>query len=653
MGADDAKKPGNADDSLHLRDYFAPFREKRIEAGSLFCDRGRRRTSLAGKWRHTVDQYDTCLRALWYRFSTSASVFEAYGHLAERYGVPKLLRGALGSMDWLEFARRSMPFDFDFEHWDEIELPCCWNLARPEYFWYEGPMVFTRIIKSEARKGERTFLRIGGANYRSVLFLNGRHLGTHFGGSGDFAVDITDCLEKGDNRLIISVDSTRRPEQIPMDNTDWFNYGGIYRDIELVYVPELRVKDFFLRLVPGSLFSRIACDVEVAGPDGAPRPCGEALLAIRELGVELRVPVKDGRGSLAFEAKPELWSPESPRLYEVEVSFPAEGSGLDSTRRARGDRATGGAEPDRVADRVGFREIAARDGRVLLNGEDILLKGVSMHEDCAERGKAVSGAELRANFALAREMGCNFVRLAHYPHSREAALLADELGLMLWEEIPVYWAIDFENPAALRDARNQLAELVLRDRNRASVVIWSVGNENADLDERLAFMSELVDEARSLDGSRLVTAACLYNPEGLIVDDRLAERLDVVGLNEYFGWYVPGYGKLAKIIANSRLGKPVIISEFGADGRLGHHGSRNEFFTIEKQTEVYEEQVKAIGSIPEIRGSSPWILFDFRSPRRTGPLQSMYNRKGLVDETRKLKKPALEIMKGFYRRWKP
>ncbi len=621
MKGSEVPVPGNAEESMHLQDYFAPFREPRIEAGSLIFDGGRRRTSLEGPWRHTPDPYDSCLRSGWYRFSTSDSVFEHYGHMAERYGVPKFARGGLRLLNWLDFARKNVPFDFDFEGWEEIELPCSWNLARPEYFWYEGSMVFTRIIEPDPRPGERTFLRIAGANYRTLVFLGGKHLGTHFGGSGDFCVELTDVLSRGKNRLILSVDSTRRPDQVPADHTDWFNYGGVYRDIELVYAPRVYIRDLFVRLVPDGTRSRIAADVELSDPVD-----GEARFLLPDLGLDRTLEVREGRARAVLEAAPELWSPDSPTLYDMEVSF----------------------GKDRVTDRVGFREILSRGGRIYLNGADILLKGVCMHEESLRNGKAVTEEEIRENFALAKELGCNFARLAHYPHRREAARIADELGLLLWEEIPVYWAVDFSNPGTLRDARNQLAELVRRDRNRASVIVWGVGNENADWDDRLAFMSCLVEDARALDGSRLVAAACLRNPDTDTIDDRLAEHLDLVGINEYFGWYEPGYHKLARIVENSRLDKPVVISEFGADARVGFHGSPKEFFTLERQAEVYREQTKAIAALPGIRGASPWILYDFRSPKRTHPIQGMYNRKGLLDETKRIRKPAFEILKRFY-----
>ena len=148
-----------------------------------------------------------------------------------------------------------------------------------------------------------------------------------------------------------------------------------------------------------------------------------------------------------------------------------------------------------------------------------------MHEDDAKLGKVITEDDLRRRYAHAKEMGCNFVRLAHYPHHERAVELADEVGLLVWAEIPVYWAIDFANPATERDAQNQLVELIRRDRNRASVAIWSVGNENADTDARLAFMKGLAETARAEDPTRLVAAACLVNHAKLKIEDRLAAYL--------------------------------------------------------------------------------------------------------------------------------
>jgi beta-glucuronidase len=220
---------------------------------------------------------------------------------------------------------------------------------------------------------------------------------------------------------------------------------------------------------------------------------------------------------------------------------------------------------------------------------------------------------------------------------------------LLWEEIPVYWSIAFDNPETYRDAENQLRELILRDRNRAAVILWSVGNENADTESRLSFMSRLVQTAKALDESRLVSAACLINHEKLLIQDRLAEYLDVIGINEYYGWYDPDFNKLPKILNNSRPDKPVIICEFGGGARLGQRGSVDDLFTEDKQKSLYEQQVQAIKQCPYIAGISPWILYDFRCPRRLNRYQQGYNRKGLIDADRTSRKLAFNVMRQFYR----
>jgi len=219
----------------------------------------------------------------------------------------------------------------------------------------------------------------------------------------------------------------------------------------------------------------------------------------------------------------------------------------------------------------------------------------------------------------------------------------------LWEEIPVYWAIDFENQSTYEDAENQLCELITRDYNRASVIIWSVGNENADTDARLEFMKNLAGKVKSIDPSRLVTAACLVNHEKVRIEDRLTKYLDVIGLNEYYGWYKPNFEELEVLGRNSNPDKPVVISEFGAGAKAGHHGSVSEKFTEEYMEHVYEKQIRTIKKLDYVKGLTPWILYDFTCPRRQNRYQNGYNRKGLIAEDKETKKKAFFTLQSFYR----
>ena len=252
------------------------------------------------------------------------------------------------------------------------------------------------------------------------------------------------------------------------------------------------------------------------------------------------------------------------------------------------------------------------------------------------------------NIRIAKELGCNFMRLAHYPHNEEMAKLADELGLLLWEEIPVYWAIRFEREKTYEDAQNQLRELINRDWNRASVIIWSVGNENADTDERLKFMSALAECAHREDETRMVSAACLVNAAKNKIEDRLMEYLDIIGINEYCGWYTPDFAMLPALMENSQPDKPVIVTEFGADALPHHHGTISDKGTEECQADVYEKQIATLRNIDYIKGMTPWILYDFRCPRRTSLIQKYYNRKGLLSEDKKYRKPAFYVLQKFY-----
>ena len=590
---------GNYQANIHNQDYESAYLQTRLDSSSLVNITGRETESLNGKWNFAADLYDTCRRAFWYKDER----FDSDGG--------------------------EIPLDYDWEGWERMTVPACWNMEVPELRYFEGSGVYTRTFRYIPReKGERLMLFFEGVSYRATVFLNGKIIGTHDGASTPFNADVTDLVQ-ADNRIVVVADARRSPLRIPMENTDWFNYGGIYRDVYLVRLPPVHIKDWFVRLVPDGSFSRIQADITVARHDGTP-VSGEAMLKIPELDVCQKISVKDGKGEIAFSAKPELWSPENPRLYDVAISF-------DS----------GGAN-DTVCDRIGFREIKTKGHEIFLNGKKIFLRGICVHEDHVLLGKTTNTDIIRQTIRDLKEMNGIYLRLAHYPHDRRFARIADEEGVLLWEEIPVYWAVAFDNPATFEDARNQLRELILRDRNRASVIIWSVGNENADTEARLAFMSKLAGEAKSLDNSRLVSAACLINHEKLLIQDRLADSLDVIGINEYYGWYEPDFEKLPKILGNSNPGKPVVICEFGGDARLGQRGSVDELWTEDKQRRLYEMQVETFKKCPYIAGTTPWILYDFRCPRRLNRYQQGFNRKGLIDADRKTRKPAFYVMQQFY-----
>ncbi len=577
---------------INIEDFMEPYEPVQLRNNSMIFTGGRKKDSLNGLWRFTIDPYNTCIRQKWF--------------LEKKYDANGF----------------TIPVDYAFDDWDTITIPCSWNTVQKEFFLYESSMVFTRTFSYvPEREQEKVFLRIGAANYTCLVFLNKEYVGMHRGGSTPFFAEVSDKLLK-DNRIIIVVDASRKPEQVPTENTDWFNYGGLYRDVDLIRVPSVFIRDLQVELKKDGTFENISIRVDLSE-----RIDGTVHFSIPELGLDEDLPATDGIACTTIHAKPDLWSPDDPRLYDITCSF--------------GD--------DMVCDRVGFREISVKGTHIYLNGKEIYLRGISCHEDSVENGKALTQEERIENIKIAKELGCNFMRLAHYPHHENMAQLADEMGLLLWEEIPVYWAIRFERKETYEDAENQLLELIRRDRNRASVIIWSVGNENADTNERYAFMSALADKAREVDPARLVAAACLVSVETNTISDRLADKLDIIGLNEYCGWYTPDFSMLPALMENSNPDRPVVVTEFGADAFPGHRGTITDKGTEDCQRYVYEEQIRTLRDISYIRGMTPWILYDFRCPRRTTAIQKYYNRKGLLSPDKTYRKPAFYTLQEFYR----
>lgn len=588
-------EPERSDPYHHLHDeaYADPYAAGRVSWRDLVTVAGRPLESLDGTWRFVLDLHDEGLRQRWFE------------------------------LDDAPISTWTVPRDTDFGDWRTVPVPTTWNTLRPEWLHFEGSAWYARDFDfAPGAAGERVLLRVGAANYEARVFLNGVFVGAHRGGSTPFCVELTGHLVAGRNRLVVQVENRRRRDRVPMNHTDWFNYGGLYREVSLVRLPPVFVADFGATLVVGSGGTRIAVDITLSDAvDGVAEVEIDGLLA------PLAIAIASGSGHTEVDVRPVPWSPSRPHLYEVAVRF----------------------GEDIVRDRIGFREIKRDGRRLLLNGDDLQLRGICVHEDDADAGKTTSEADLRRRFADARALGANFVRLAHYPHHERAAAIADEEGFLLWEEIPVYWAIAFDRPDTFADADNQLRELIRRDRNRASVILWGVGNENADTDPRLSFMARLADSAREMDPTRLVSAACLIDRETFRIADRLAAHLDVVGLNEYFGWYEPSFDGLERLLANSTPDRPVIVTETGADALAGRRGRIDELFTEDHQAEVLRRQIEITAGADYVRGFCPWVLYDFRSERRQTEPQRGWNRKGLIAADKTTRKTAFDVVATAYR----
>jgi beta-glucuronidase len=572
----------------------------------------RQTTSLNGQWHVIVDPYDTG----YFDYRR-----QPYDESDKPGGGFFLDRQAKDKTDLVEY---------NFDTSPTLNVPGDWNSQDEKLFYYEGSVWYrTKFDVKKSVPNHRLFVYFGAANYEADVYLNDKKLGKHIGGFTPFAYEITALAKATNNSLVVRVNNNRHADAVPTVNTDWWNYGGLTRDVLLVETPATFISNFRVRLKSDTT-NTIEANVQLDGTDN------EQTVKISLPTLKLAAEMKAGTNGFAqFEFSATnlpLWSPANPVLNDVEISS--------------GD--------DQLKDRVGFRTITASGTDVLLNGHKVFLRGICIHEENPLRGgRAWSEADAKQLLGWAKELNCNFVRLAHYPHNEHMARLADEMGIMVWEEIPVYWTIQWENPETLANAKGQLNSLIARDQNRASVIVWSVANETPVGTARTKFLKSLVDEARSLDGTRLISAAMevhadANDPLHKIVDDPFGEFTDLLSFNQYTGWYDGLPEKIDRIHWSIKYQKPVFISEFGADAKQGFHADALTRFSEEYQEDVYKRTLPMLEKIPGFTGCTPWILCDFRSPRRQLPgIQDGWNLKGVIGHNGE-KKMAFTVLKSFY-----
>ena len=515
--------------------------------------------------------------------------------------------------------------EYDFDKSPTMRIPGDWNTQDERLFFYEGTVWFKKSFQAVPMQECRTLLYFGAVNYHCHVWVNGKKAGEHIGGFTPFNFDISDLLIEGENTVIVKVDNKRHAEDVPTQIFDWWNYGGITRDVMLVKVLPVYLEDYNLQLT--SLEGRqLAFSVKLNKAEAD----HTVTLNIPELKLKKTIKTNaDGTASISMKAKPQLWSPENPKRYQVEIT-------LDNSI---------------ISDSIGFRMIETRGKQILLNGQPIFLKGISIHEEKPNGGgRANSTEDANTLLSWAKELGCNFVRLAHYPHNEYMVCEAERMGIMVWSEIPCYWTIDWKNAKTFENAKQQLSDMIRRDHNRANVIIWSIANETPHSAERDAFLSRLAKHARSLDNTRLISMAMEVTGAANYVNrlnDNMNEYVDVVSFNQYIGWY-RDVNDAPKMTWEIPYDKPVIISEFGGGAKYGYHGAKNQRWTEEFQENLYRENTAMLDKIDGLAGTTPWILKDFRSPRRVLPdIQDYYNRKGLFSDKGE-KKLAFYVLKQWY-----
>ncbi len=542
----------------------------------------------------------------------------------------------IGKGEWAAVYRERQPqskTDFvesGFDGGPRLQVPGDFNSQMVELTYYEGTIWYRRKF-DYVPSDKRLYVHFGAVNYRSSIYLNGELLGEHEGGFTPFQIELTDKVKPGTNSLLVRANNERVEDGIPGLAFDWFNYGGITRDVDLISVPATYIRDYKVQLAPGSL-NEISGWVQLDGNSLRQ----QVRIRIPEAGIDTSVRTdRNGRAEFRFPAELTLWSPENPKLYQVSLA----------------------SADDAISEDIGFRSIEVKGKEILLNGQPIFLRGVNIHEEIPERqGRAYSEADARKLLGWAKELNTNFVRLSHYPHTEHMVRLADRLGLMVWSEVPVYQHIDFTSPVIQEKMDLMIREMISRDKNRSSVIIWSAANETYPSPERDQALGELAALVRSLDDTRLVAQAAnifAYHDDRTEVTDAQFKHFDIVAVNQYFGWYRPWPRERGVMRWVSEFDKPLIFSEFGGESLLGNNvgpADAAHSWSEEYHAQIHRDQVKMFESMPELRGVVPWLLLDFRSPARMHPLhQQGWNRKGLLSD-RGLKKQAWYIMRDYYDR---
>lgn len=514
-----------------------------------------------------------------------------------------------------------------------LRVPSDWNHQLPELNYFEGSIWYKKVFRHVVKAGKRNFLYFGGVNYRADVYLNGELLGRHEGGFTPFQFEVTGKIKTGNNSLILKVNNTRVADGIPATGFDWWNYGGITRDVQLVETSSLYIADYFLQLKKGSS-DQVEGWVKL---DGCQEP-EKIRVRIPEAGVSIAVSTDAaGYAGVAFRAGLTLWSPEHPKRYRVSISSTA----------------------DTIAESIGFRNIEVQGTQVFLNGRPIFLRGVNFHEEIGRQGRrAVSEADAKELLMKVKALGCNFARLTHYPQNEHTVRMAEQLGILLWEEIPVWQDIKFTDTVLMNKASSMLAEMVTRDRNRCAVIIWSLSNETKpDAPGRNAVLRNMAARCRQLDPTRLISSAFDHfdwKGDTVSITDPLGADLDLLGANLYMGWYVPWPGRPGGLIWKDHYHKPLVFSEFGAEAHYGTHRPADSAngWTEEFQEQVYKDNLRMFAGISFLAGTCPWNLSDFRSPfRMNARYQRGWNRKGLLSDKGDRKK-TWYVMQDFYRQKK-
>jgi len=580
----------------------------------------------------------------------------------------KFLKGDLGGI-W-EAVRTYQAGDPEsLPLWENVTLPHCFNATDavdPEVNYYQGPGWYTnRITVENPYREGRTLLHFEGAGQKTEIYLYTTKVASHVGGYNEWSVDITDAVREfrqnkkvsdsflGKIPLSIRCDNSRDLEMIPSNLSDFNVYGGIYRYLNLVYVPAFSIDylhlyasvdakgsegklDLGLKLRNLSSLNKAGLKIEILDPTGK-------LVTTRNQETDFYL----GEKTLFTQPirKPILWTPEQPNLYTCRVTI----------------ETTSGKQT--VSENFGFRNFEFTEkGPFKLNGTRLLLRGTHRHEDHAGVGAAMTESQIRQEMVMMKEMGVNFIRLGHYQQSPIVLNLCDSLGILVWEEIP--WCRGGLGGEKYQlQAKNMLTDMIDQHRNHPAVILWGIGNENDwpgdfpefDKQKIRAFATELNNLAHQLDPSRMTAMRRC---------DFCKDLVDVYSPSIWAGWYRGIYTEYRQTTETEmQKTRHFFHAEWGGDSHAGRHSESPDKILQQVKTGTGNDEQKGDASLfggaarvskdgdwsesylcnlvdwhlkeqetmPYLTGSAVWTFKDFSTPiRPDNPIPYM-NQKGVVE----------------------
>ncbi len=541
------------------------------------------------------------------------------------------------------------------KNWDKIEVPSTYNVAFPEKYYYFGFAWYKKTIKIDKQEliGKRVILHINGAGLRSNLWINGSKAGNHNSPYSDFSMDITGFINgEIENIIAIRTDNKIDKSSVP-DRFGWWPYGGLYRDVYLEIIPEIAIENVWIdtNQKHGEWDFSINCIIN------NPSHKGES--------AKLEFALKDGQKIIwsskniyeldKIKTKISLddkiqnvikWDTDNPKLYELTVSI--------KYKNQKHSRSV----------KVGFRDVKVEGSKIVVNNKSLLIKGINYHEDHPDYGSTMPKEQIKRDLLAIKELGVNLIRSAHYTHDQYFYDLCDEMGFLVWAEIPAWQTSTklLADPSVwVKYLEPQLTDMVMQYRSHPSIIIWSVGNEfDSNNKEALQYVRKSVKYVRSLDTTRLITYASDKHRKD---DDICFQEVDFISINEYYGWY---YGTLYDLgntldrLHGKYPNKPIVVSEFNAGAALdsvandNYSAVRGKQYTLEYQNKfltVHMDQIFHPDRIDYVSGGIIWLYSDYADIHRVGgghPKQWDYvNLKGLVNQQRE-RKPSFDLVKRYY-----